>query len=425
MTIHMIYFHYPMNIFPFPQKTKTAILALGAESDGNFCFFAQNKIHFSESFGDLLDEKNWTTYQKAVLDYLKKNKLKPKIILTDLHPHYLTTIWGEELAKKYKARHVQVQHHIAHIFSAIGDYMINYGTCPVKRDSVFYGVAADGTGYGADEKIWGGEIFELKKQETRKRQREKGNLIIERIGQLENQILIGGDLAVKEPARMLISILDKVFSAPSSPLGRGCHEHVTGEGKGELKRKDHIYSFIKKYYTKNEFELIYSQLKQNFNCLETSSTGRVLDATSLLLGFCKNEREHKHAPIGLLEINSTKPYTNIKPEIIFDEKEKKYILQTTPLFQYLIKNTHRDKKRLAATTQLYVASGLYEIIKQASRIPNTRYQIPDTFFAGGIANNKIISSYLESKNIHANKKIPRGDAGLSFGQVVYFLLNRN
>lgn len=189
--------------------------------------------------------------------------------------------------------------------------------------------------------------------------------------------------------------------------------------KDDTKRKNYIHRFVKKYYTKNEFELIYAQLQQKFNCLETSSTGRILDAVSLLLGFCENNRKYKHEPIALLESNSGKPYADLKPKIKLSWG--KQILSTTFLFEYLVKNLHKDKKRLAATAQLYIAEGLYEIIKK--NIPNTRYQIPDTFIAGGIANNKLISEYLISRGAYANKKIPRGDAGLSFGQIVYYLLN--
>jgi hydrogenase maturation protein HypF len=359
------------------QKTKKTILALGAESDGNFCFFAQDKIYFSESFGDLLNEKNWQIYQKTVLEFLKINKSKPDIILTDLHPLYLTSSWGKELSQKYKAQHIQIQHHLAHIFSAIEDRTIRDSKFKIKKN--FYGIAMDGTGYGEDGKIWGGEIFEIKTKNIK---------LTKRIGHLENQFLIGGDLAVREPARMLIGILAKFLP------------------------KAEIYKHTKKYYAKNKFELIYNQLKQNFNCLETSSTGRILDATSLLLGFCKNERKYKHEPISLLETHSKKPYADIEPKIIFSQDKK--ILSTTFLFEYLIKNLHRDKKRLATTAQLYIAKGFHKIIKK---------NISMTFIAGGVANNKIISDYLISQGAYANKTIPRGDAGLSFGQIAYYLFS--
>ena len=365
--MHEYYFYF--------QKTPKTVLALGAESDGNFCFFMQGKIYFSENFGDLLEEKNWQQYQKAVLKFLLKNKIKPDIILTDMHPLYLTSIFGETLSKKYKAKHIRVQHHIAHIFSAIGDRFISDATYTMP--DICYGVAMDGTGYGEDKKIWGGEIFEIKTGQTK---------IIKRIGCLENQILIGGDLAVKEPARMLLGILNNFFP------------------------KDKIYNLTKKYYTKNEFELLHNQLKQNFNCLETSSTGRILDAASILLGFCGNKRNYKHEPIFLLEANSAMPYTNIKPKIETIKDIK--ILNTTILFEYLIENLHKNKKRLATTAQLYIAEGLREIIDK-----NTS----TTFIAGGIANNKIISAYLISLGVYEKKAIPRGDAGLSFGQIIYYL----
>ncbi|TAK95520.1 hypothetical protein EPO05_03985 [Patescibacteria group bacterium] len=212
---------------------------------------------------------------------------------------------------------------------------------------------------------------------------------------MENQLMIGGDLAVKEPARMLISILSKFLS------------------------KDEAYKYIKKFYPHNQFELLYNQLKQNFNCQETSSTGRVIDAISILLGFAKNERNYKHEPAILLERNSTKPYTDLKPVIgkSYELKDISYELLTTPLFEYLLKNISEDKKRLAATAQLYIAQGLYEITR---KLQTKRSEL---YLSGGIANNKIISEYLISKGAIVNQKIPRGDAGISLGQIFYHLAN--
>ncbi len=276
------------------------------------------------------------------------------------------------MAQKFKAEHIKIQHHLAHIFSAIGEKYI---------PNSFIGIACDGTGYGLDGKIWGGEVFKI------------SNLKIDRIGHLENQIMIGGDLAVKEPARMLIGILSKFLN------------------------KKEVYNRVKKYYSKNKFEVLHNQFLQNFNCQETSSTGRILDAVSLLLGFCQNQRNYKHEPIGLLEKNSATPYLGIKPKI--KKVATGCCLPTTYLFEYLIKNLNKDKKRLAATAQLYIAEGLYEISQKSKNNPLNGGQI---FFAGGIANNKIISHYLKSKGAFISQKIPPGDAGISFGQIIYFLL---
>ena len=421
-------------------KNKT-ILALGAESAGNFSVFSASPlikgaggIFFSDNFGDLLEEKNWHNFQKAVWEFLRKNKLKPDIILTDLHPLYKTTVWGAELAKKYKAEHIQVQHHIAHIFSAIGEKLIIEDNFKFKISNLKFsnavGIALDGTGYGLDGKIWGGEIFSLKAISYK--------LKAIRIGHLENQVMIGGDLAVKEPARMLIAILAKI-----PPLIKGVRGIYSSRVKESLKNKqDFVYKYVKKYYMRNQFELLYNQLKQNFNCQETSSTGRILDAVSLLLGFCGNERKYKHEPIDLLEQNSTSPYGNLKPKInsyynkelrIMPARQRQalaggnYELHTTFLFEYLIKNLRKNKKRLAATAQLYIAQGLYKIITKF-QIPNSKLPI---FLSGGISNNKIISNYLKSKGAYVHpvklsrsefNGVPRGDAGLSFGQIIYQLI---
>ncbi len=389
-----------MKIFLFPAKNKSVILSLGAESAGNFSVFQNGKIYFSEDFGDLFEEENFAKFKKAVLDFLKKDKIKPDVILTDLHPLMKTTLWGEKLAKKFQATHLQVQHHHAHIFSSIGDRFI-HDTSYIIPDT-FYGIAMDGTGYGEDEKIWGGEVLKAKSQKSKVKS-------IKRIGYLENQLLLGSELAIREPARMLISILSKFLA------------------------KEEVYIFVKKYYTKNEFELLYNQLQGNFNCAETSSTGRVLDAISLLLGFCGNERKYKHEPIDLLEKNSTEPYSDLKSKII-RVGDGQFILDTSYLFNYAISALggsasggnylhKKDVHRLAATAQLYIAEGLYEIVQKSKVKSQKSSNIFPIFASGGIANNKIIADYFASKNIYLNNIIPCGDAGLSFGQVVWYSLN--
>jgi hydrogenase maturation protein HypF len=374
-------------IFDFPHKKNIVILALGAESAGNFSIFHAGKLYLSQDFGDLLEEKNWDAFRKEILKHLKENEIKPKIILTDLHPLYKTTTWGEKLAKKFSAKFIQVQHHHAHIFSAIGDKILH--NTSYLLPTTFYGITMDGTGLGTDGKIWGGEVFKV---ESIKHKVES----VKRVGHLENQVMIGGDLAVREPARIVLSILNKFMDKIS------------------------IYQYMEKFYTSNQFELIYNQLQQNFNCLETSSTGRVLDAMSLLLGFCGNVRKYKHEPIDMLEKNSTKSYSDLKPKIAFNKKENNYILDTTYLFNYVIKYLHsRDKCRLAATAQLYVAEGLYKIISKDQGIKiKEQYNV---FISGGLANNKIISAFFESKGVCISKNIPPGDAGLSFGQIIYYL----
>lgn len=397
----------------FPIKRRVSILALGAESVGVFTVYKNGDIFVSENFGDLLDETSFLNYRKAVSDYFKRENIKPDVIITDLHPFFKTTVLGEELAKKYKAPHIKIQHHLAHIFSSTGDFILN---TEYLMPNTFFGIAMDGTGYGLDGNIWGGEVFKIQSPKTKNQNYKskaktelKQNLMIERVGSLEEQIMIGGDLAIREPARMIIAILTKLKTKNE-----------------KLKTKNDIYQFVNKYYSRNEFELLYNQLEQGFNCQITTSTGRILDAVSVLLGFAGNERNFKHEATKKLEKNSTAPYNDL--DLRFSAAggkvhSSRIILDTTYLFEYLIKNIHRDKRRLAATAQQYIAAGFYEIIKKnyKSLIVNRKSCI---VAAGGMTNNRIISSYLESRCVYLSKKIPRGDEGIAMGQLVYYLLNK-
>ncbi len=374
------------DIFDVQIDQKKTVLALGPESVGNFSVYRRGKIYFFQTELDLLDENNYASFKKSVLSFLKKKKIQPDVILTDLHPQYRTTILGELMTREFKARNMKVQHHLAHIFSALGDKIVRDASCELP--DAFYGIASDGTGYGLDGKIWGGEVFKLERIKWKVKSAK-------RIGHLENQVLIGGDLAVREPARMLISILSKLLE------------------------KKEVYQQVKKYYSRDQFEILYHQKQSKFNCEETSSTARVLDAVSVLLGFSGNIRKRKHGPALSLEKNSTCSY-RLKPRIIYDGAKESHVLLTTPLFQFLLKNFQKDKRKLAATAQLYIAQGLYEIVKRVSDVPVGK---KNTFFAGGMADNRVMSSFLSSKGFHISEKIPRGDAGLSFGQIFYYLLS--
>lgn len=360
--------------FSLPKKSDKIILALGPESAGNYSLLISDKLYLSDAYGDLLVGKNYSQYRQSIESHLASQKITPDIILHDLHPSYITTAYAMELSLKYQVRATSIQHHLAHIFSAVGDAMLEGENIPNE----FIGLAADGTGYGFDERIWGGEVFDIKLSHP------KADVI--RIGHLENQVLIGGDLAINEPARMLISILNK-FLEP-----------------------EETYLHIKRHYDRNSFNLLSNQLRQNFNCYETSSSGRILDAASVLLGFTNNHRLYKHEPIDLLEENSSTPY-DLEPLIYNDSQGQ--ILSTTHLFKYLINNLDKDKTRLAATAQTYIGRGLIKMVSS----PNL-----GVYFAGGMANNKIISSLIANHGAYLNKKIPRGDAGISFGQIIYYLL---
>ncbi len=378
-----------MYTYCIKTKNRKNILALGAESDGNFSVFCDGIIYYSNNFGNLIDESNFIKLKQTILNLLQEKNIKPDIIASDLHPLFKTTELAKELSKKFNSKHIKVQHHIAHIFSSIGEQAINNGTDKISNN--IFGIAMDGTGYGLNDKIWGGEIFKIS---NLSQSNTENKVTIKRIGRLENQILLGGELAIKEPARVIIAILNNFLG------------------------KDEIYKYVGRHYAENEFNLLHSQLQQNFNCQKTSSTGRILDAVSVLLGFSKNERKYKHQAINILEQNSTNPYNDLNIKILnSNNKDTKYIINTTHLFKYLIKNIKKDKKRLASTAQHYISDCFCKVIDNENKNKNS------VFASGGITNNKIILQKLKDDKIITNNKIPCGDNGISIGQIFYSIFN--
>ncbi|MBD3202791.1 carbamoyltransferase HypF [Candidatus Woesearchaeota archaeon] len=337
------------------KKKCNDTLALGAELSSAICAAKKDRCFLSQHIGKTSELETFDFLKETIDRFVRLTRLKPEIIACDLHPGYNTTKYAKELSKKYKAELVKIQHHKAHVAGVAAEHNL--------KDYV--GIAMDGLGYGEDGKLWGGEIFLARKNS------------IKRVGHLEPQIQIGGDSAAIYPKKMLLGIFSKFLS--------------------DKQIKD------MNLFDNKDTELYLQAIKNNFNTIETTSAGRILDAVAALLGICE-KRTYEGRPPMLLESIAQKPY-NINPEI--KKENGKYILMTIPLFKFLLKNLKKDKKRLAATAQLYLAKGTYEIAKQFHK---------PIVFSGGVAYNKKISGYMIRKGIFINKKIPAGDGGICFGQ---------
>ncbi len=343
------------------DRINKQILALGAEMMNTFCCYGNGNAILSGHIGNTRNMNSFEYSKRMINKFLKFTKIKPEILVSDLHPEYNTSRYARELSKKLNIPLIKVQHHIAHIYSVAVENNLDD----------FTGIACDGLGFGSDGKIWGGEVF------------HNDN----RVGSLEEQTMMGGDSAVKNPAKMLIGILNKFLN------------------------EQEIEKIMLKYYSKNEIKLLQNQYKEKFNCIKTTSAGRILDAAAALLGICE-KRTYDGEPAMMLESGSGEPY-DLKPVI---EEKSRWILKTTPVFEFLIENFDKDKGILAATVQEYIAKGLFEIAG--------KYNKP-IVFSGGCAYNKIMTEYLVKRGVYVNEKVPAGDGGISFGQVGYVLRGDN
>lgn len=338
------------------DSTNTApILALGAERNNTFAIYdGHGRVTLSQHIGDTTHPETFDRYRATIDHFLTSTRITPRVLLCDAHPEYQTSLYGRELAETLNIPLIPIQHHRAHAYAVSAEHNLND----------FVAIICDGLGYGDDGTLWGGEIFENQK----------------RIGHLECHPQLGGDAAGRFPHRMLYSIL-RSFMTPEETM-----------------------TFFDNRFSSRELTLLEKQFAEKFHAPLTSSCGRVLDAASALLGIC-DERTYDGRPAMLLEAVSTEPF-DLAPII------EGSVLKTAPLFRYLIENSHEDKGRLAATVQLYLATGLHAIAAQKNK---------PIVWAGGCAYNRIMTKYFLSKGVLINRDVPAGDGGISFGQIAAYL----
>ncbi len=359
---------------PEPITTDTGVtpprLALGAEQNSTFAFKTGGKILLSPHLGQTREPAAFHQFQKTRRDWMRFYQISPRELRRDRHPDYATTKHAIKLAQKWKIPLRPVPHHLAHVLSVAAEHNLRE----------FIGIAADGAGYGTDGKIWGGEIFHVKRAP---------NLIWRRIASLEEQPLIGGDLAARDIPRLVLAIA----------------HHFLDE--------QNLWSLMKRYYTRAKFNLLLGQLRQGMNLTATTSAGRVLDAAAVLLGFCR-QRTYEGEPALELEANSRPAPKSLAPVIVPAPygDNRQYLLATTPLFRYLVANLAKNRHVLATVVQTYLAEGFWRLARKLDpRLP--------VVFGGGVAYNRIITTYLTRQGVLINQKIPPGDGGISFGQLQY------
>ncbi len=224
-----------------PFEFKAPILACGAELKNTFCLTRKRFAFLSHHIGDLENLETIEAFEQGIAHFQRIFNTTPACLAHDHHPEYLATKYA--LARDDIPR-IGVQHHHAHIVGCMGE---NNVTAPV------IGVAFDGTGYGDDGHIWGGEFLVCDDRDYR------------RAAHLQYVPLPGGAKAIKEPWRMAAVYLHKVF----------------GDGMWDLP-----LAFVRDL-DRARWRLIARMIQQQVNTPQTSSAGRLFDAVSALTGICR------------------------------------------------------------------------------------------------------------------------------------------
>jgi len=358
------------------------ILACGAELKNTFCLTKDKKAILSQHIGDLQNYNTFEFFQESLKNIKNSFRINPEVIAHDLHPDYMSTKFALDYAVQMgipDARVVPVQHHHAHIVSCMAEH--NLG-----REVV--GIAFDGTGYGLDGKMWGGEFFTA----------NKGNFI--RKAHLQYIPMPGADKAIKEPWRMAIAYLYQTFGD---------------------KALDALPSFFKRFSLK-DIDVITSMIKKGINSPLASSAGRLFDAISSLLG--------------ITDIITFEGEAAIELEIIADSGDKKerrsypfQIISENPLvinLKPLIKSIVEDFKNgveISAISHNFHYT-LAVIILEISKILEKQCGIRDIVLSGGVFQNKLLLSMAieqlekEEFKVWYHEKIPTNDGGISLGQAI-------
>ncbi len=377
---HGVFFRRARGYVPHPIildfKLKE-VLALGGELKNTICFSKGKYVFPSQYLGDLKNLETFNSFQESIDNLGKIFKTNPQIIACDLHPNYLSTKYAEEIGVKKGIKIVRVQHHHAHIASCMAEKNI--------RDKVI-GVAYDGTGYGDDGNIWGGEFLlcDLKKYS--------------RLGHLKYYALPGGDKAIEQPWRMTYSYLYSIY----------------GPGAKKIKidfnyRRDN-----------NKLSIIEKMIDQKINSPLTSSCGRLFDAVSSLIGV---RDEINYEGQAAMEMESLY-VSEIKERYGFDiyKENGEFIIDPEKIFKEIISDLKKGMNKGIIASKFHNTVADFTVNLCGKIRENTN--LNKVALSGGVFQNcyltEIIISLLEKDDfqVYIQRKVPPNDGGISLGQAV-------
>ncbi|TFF97720.1 MAG: carbamoyltransferase HypF [Promethearchaeota archaeon] len=373
---------------PFPVEVPGA-LATGPELNVTGAVLRRNRIFPSQHIGNTTNLetfeflKNGLNHMKTLLQ-IKDSEIK--FIASDAHPSFITSQYAKELSSEFSVPSYPIQHHYAHILGLMAENGI-------KEDQQIIGISTDGVGFGDDGNIWGGEILRCSYDEY------------ERVGHLQYQPMVGGDRCTKYPARMLASIL--LNSLDENEVD-STFEKLQLENDLEYQSKE--LEALKKQYKDGKYPL-------------SSSTGRIFDAVSYILGTCSLKTYRGEPAMRLEGMASKGNAKKIHLKVSSYDENGISIINTSKLILDILELESKNifkKRDIAAKFQKSLGKKFAEIAINKAK----KFGIKKIGVSGGVAYNYAFSQSI--KNLVTSKgftflehnTIPPGDAGISIGQLI-------
>lgn len=365
--------------------TPRVVLAAGSEQKNTFCLLRGNEAFVSQHIGDMENAATYDAWLKAIEHFETLFKAEPSAVACDMHPEYLASKWAAEQAASGLAL-CKVQHHHAHIAAVMGENAL---------DEAVIGVAFDGTGYGVDGAIWGGEVMLCNRTD------------FERFANFSYVPMPGGAAAIKHPLRMAYGALWQ-YDLLEHPAAA---EALAALGE--------------------EAQTCDRMIERGLNCPMTSSAGRLLDAASALLGICTEPSYEGEAAV-LLEAACSGAACDENYEIALVKNTaletstahdtSVVLLDAEPLFQALLDDMAAGVETGVMAAKVHNA--FVAAIAQTCLVANAAYGISTVALGGGVFMNRRIAegsvAALEAAGftVGLSKELPPNDGAISYGQAV-------
>jgi hydrogenase maturation protein HypF len=363
------------NYFPNPfQSSEGSILAMGSELKSSFALLDRNNLYISQYLGDQGTLESQTAYKKTFQHIAALVKAEPENILIDKHPAYSVSDFGKHLAVAGNKTLTPIQHHKAHFGAVLAENgLLNY-------EEPVLGFIWDGTGYGDDGQIWGGEVFLFQDKN------------MERLVHLDYFPQLLGDKMANEPRLSALSLLS------SFPQKINQIKH----------------SFSPKEWT------FYQQLLQQPHNLLTSSMGRLLDGIASILGLRTLNNYEGEAAMQLEALARKCPDPGYDYyDIPFTNNRMNWHLLLVELL-----DEHEMKKDIASIAYKVFFS-LAKMVAKISR----HFNIPNLAFSGGVFQNtlliELLNENLQDKNLFFHRQLSPNDESIGFGQIACFSLQNH
>lgn len=368
------------------EESVPQVLACGGQMKNTFCINRGDQFYLSQYIGDLDDWETFQSYQESIRHFQRMLESQPRVVAHDLHPDYLSTRYAleQEISSK-----IGVQHHQAHIASCMAENNL---------EEPVLGVAFDGTGYGEDGHIWGGEFFAGSYSSFLRK------------GHLEYLPMPGGEAAIREPWRMALGLL----------TGAGVEWEPAEEQSGVKVGVHTLFEDI----GREQLVMVKTMLAKGLNTPLTSSAGRLFDAVSALLGIVRKASFEGEAAIAL-EYEAESQRDTGRYHFDFQSSGDCFCVS----FRAMIREILCD---LADAVPLGVIGARFHrtlaiVIGEACRRMREQTGLNKVVLSGGVFQNMLLLeltvSQLESGGfqVFTHSKVPANDGGIALGQAMIAL----